>query len=422
MNYFRFLSIGLIALFCFSCSGIIDDSDPDGNQNAELEWKYEVSYGLGAGTLNPIPCIDDDNNSYFIISNFTDNDNMSTHFISLDKDGKLRWDKDYSTLFKASLFSSNSSPVYSSGNIYVNSGNSIAGFGSSLICFNAATGEVKWTLDESDKDVHFSTNGLAIHNNTLWVTRAKNEGTTSNPDVKEYLAAYSLSGSLISETEIDGLSNIIVCGKSTIYVLLPGKLASFDNSGNMITQTDYSTNMNYLNAIAVDNQDNLVSGWATSGDVPYYLCSYSKNGTLNWEKDLQYGLDISVDGEQIYVTQKGLLILNTDNGNEIREVTIPADINMTSLLTGYDVNVLIGDDDMLYSGGGLGCQLSASTDKAFKWTSEPGVFANYRMDFKGRLIIPAIDGSIYCIKTSSDHPKTGTWNGSNGNMYNTNSL
>ncbi len=100
----------------------------------EMLWAYE---GVGTGFSSPIIV---DGSIY--TAGIIDGDGV---VFALDLDGNLKWQTNYGTEWTRSHGGTRSTPTYKNGNLYLMSGHG------KVVCLDAATGEIVWTVDTQEE-------------------------------------------------------------------------------------------------------------------------------------------------------------------------------------------------------------------------------------------------------------------------------
>jgi outer membrane protein assembly factor BamB len=199
---------------------------------------------------------------------------------AVDLGGKITWQKDVGPAFTGSYSGSRATPTYDSGNLYLQSGKGLLG------CYDAKTGETKWTKDNSEFGGKHSNWGytesililddLAIvspgGSNTFMVALNKDTGKTEWQSEPFGSPHYSSPIHVVYE----GVPMIITAARSGIIAVDP-------KTGKIL----------WTHAFAVGNVANCPDPAFSDGHV-FWSVGYGKGGVC---------VKLSVDGDKVTATE-----------------------------------------------------------------------------------------------------------------------
>ncbi|MFK5857302.1 MAG: PQQ-binding-like beta-propeller repeat protein [Bacteroidota bacterium] len=138
-------------ILIFGCKKDKQDSNPENEMFANAVWTWDSEQTMGFSS-SPVPAIDLQNNSFFIVKSST-----GINIVSLDQYGVKNWTVDRSN---DSFSNSSGSVVLSENRLYYSSGRA-------LFCYNKENGEEVWHFElESQSFYH----NMLIKNNEAWIT------------------------------------------------------------------------------------------------------------------------------------------------------------------------------------------------------------------------------------------------------------
>ena len=403
---YSIIALTLLALFIASCGkdgnpGIPGGGGEDPIDHPEL-WHYDCQI---KGLEDIYPAIDEQGNIY-LSGGPEDVNSGITHFVSVDKDGKERWDKTINGSVASYV-------IYGDGKVFLSTADPVT-----IHVYDANSGNELWSKNYTD-DYGFEWQPVMSYaNRKLYL--ASGQFTVGvlmalNPENGTELWLRNLHDNIASSLVVKGTA--LFCGGMGKVTRYEDKSSSCDSiwyweesdpsrdyigfeitlaeNGNIYTRGDYGVNIlsaetgEEIKVVSLgESFDNSSSSITIDGDGNFYigngdLHKYSPDGSLEWKSDINVG----------FVSPN--------------YVTAP----------------LISEDGKFYSGElfSLSC---VKSDGTLDWVlgTEAGVGNLHPvvMDHNGNLVSYSTEkGVLYCYKGDGSKLATRGWPKRYGNMGNT---
>ena len=268
----------------------------------DLKWKYPV-HGDDAQVV-----VDSEGNR-ILVSNSMGATGPYWMIVSLDKNGKLNWQKAYYGLYKQAISSSDVAVDQENNIIVVGSDYNGTSFNWTIVSY-APSGEINWEKSYGGGEGNDYPRSVTVDSkgNVIVVGMTKSGSaydwkiiSYSSSGVVNWQDQYGDSGNdEPKRVAVDSKDNVIVVGTETKGSNEGWKIISYSSSGSINWQASYDSgySFDYVNDLAIDSKDNvIVVGREGRSNFPgWKIISYSSSGATNWEESYhkEQGIDEAV--------------------------------------------------------------------------------------------------------------------------------
>ncbi|OYT16331.1 MAG: hypothetical protein B7C24_08340 [Bacteroidetes bacterium 4572_77] len=394
---YSILSVALLAFILTSC-GKDNNGDPiipgfeEDSGDHPLLWKMHLGTGLSPYGSS-FPAIDLDNNLYF---SFYNNEESVVQVLSLDKNGNQRWRTNVGEGVMAII--SENPPIFYKDKVFITTSNPY-----SLICLNAASGQVEWEhnlTEEYDFTFHLA---IAANNDRIYLY-----GMQLNMDNDGFLLAYDLSGNeiwlqMVNVYANGGLSvhnNDIYFGDTDYMYCYTDGGNSADSSWSVQISEDAKTSIGGLGFMHIDDEGDISTICNEGIAIVSPQGDLIRKIVLDESYDISYGqYSITEDGS--FLIGNGNLVKYSKTGSKLWE----SDITGAIMNPSFHQCPIIATDGSMYDGQLFGLY-SLKADGSLNWkANEASQSADYgnlhtpTLNYEGNIIIVASEaGEIRCFK------------------------
>lgn len=420
-NYL-FLAVSISLLMISSCKKD-DITNNDNNQtDAKTEWSKPLAVPINPALgQNYMPAVDENDNIYVLMRDWDDNGGYTLQ--AFDKNGTELWKKT-----DDNVTPHNQMPTYFQNKLVFTTDKKV-------ICLNASDGSNAWEYNIPDSMLYI-TSSIAVVENHILITLEKMTA--------EHSYLFSLNpnnGSVVGTlpvTEDKVWLNMAARG-NTVY-LAYGYLYKVTVSSNGSMNLDWSVQLpgndptyyfNIEKDMVIASNGNVTFAYGEQGNPSMdIIVSYNNQGQKLWEYERQYASRITLDeqGNVYDGGSKDLIKIDGATGQKVWAAKPPSEFeyvsmgSFTSMIHAQDGNMYCGDTYGIYGSdyaGGIKYSVYSST--LGLGGSVP--FSDVTLLSNGNIIVLTMgdgtNGSIHCIKATTNGIATKGWPKRGANAANT---